>query len=329
MVRADAVSSLRDELAANRDKQAEIERSLTAAVEALGRHLVNLEIDAGFADLTPRIRRGRTIRSNLDDVEEDIRWLDQVEREYAEHRADLVRTEREAQRLVDRLEDEINALGEHGLERIDDEGAPAPLRERLRGFLEEASLPVVSAKDEDDEPSSDAASDTPSDARTDLQSRAGDIARAGPSTRLGWRLLRANSDLSWCTDPDLRGRIGDLKATVVRLLELERHQRFRTEGLRVFDEELQDIWGFETIEDMREDLLNQRDEMREHIVAIDAEIGEMFNTHRLHDRVDDSFVKASRGRIKRYHVRINELKLRRRAILLELRNADADVVDVE
>ncbi len=315
MVKTKAVNRAREALAAGRAKQAEIEGNLAAIIASLGCHVVNLELDAGFADLVPRIRRGRTLRSNLDDVEEDIRWLDAVEHEYAEHREDLARTEREAQRLVDRLGDDIDGLGTHGLERIDDEGAPTPLRERLRGFLEEATLPTVDAEE-------DSSDDAPKpDARDTLRSRAGDVARAGPATRLGWRLLRANSDLSWCTDPELRARIGDLKATVVRLLELERHQRFRAEGLRVFDEELEDIWGFETIEDMREDLLNQRDEMREHIAAIDAEIGELFNTHRLHDRVEDSFVRASRRRIKRYHVRINELKLERRTLLLELREA--------
>jgi hypothetical protein len=88
---------------------------------------------------------------------------------------------------------------------------------------------------------------------------------------------------------------------------------------------MRDSWGYENIAAMVEDLERQREQMRESIDGFYLEIGTIFNTHRLHDYVQDSFVKSCRRRIKRLHVRTNELRLRQRDLLRALKHDQADV----
>lgn len=308
-------AELRKELRQNRQRVSAIERDEAAVIYDLGRHVSNLSLDAGYDELAGIIRKSATLRQNLVELEDELTWLGKVASEHVVMKGDLDATTREAKALFETLETTIVELGAHASRLHEAEDSADDLREFLAELIEH-----------DDEWRPAAVDDVP-DARAGIRKRLRSLKERfepkvdptrGLYPRIGWRLLRGALD-DRLSDPELRQEITAAKKGIARLLELERHQRFREESLAEFDTEMKDTWGYASIDGMIVDYENQRDEMRERLDALYVEIGAVFNTHRLHDYVEDSFVSACRRRIKRFHVRGNELRLRQRDIVRALK----------
>jgi hypothetical protein len=303
-----------------RRKIARLDADTERALHELGRHLANLRIDGGFAEITDLIEKAGTMRSALRDLEAELDHTQRLAEDYRVFRRELQETRRQSRALYARLEREIGEIGRRSLEyyrRLEDPG-------RFRACFEE----VLNAPGAAEAPESEAKGGWPArlqSLRRALEGRAAQRRRKDEREsvfpRLGWRLLKTDFDQH--VDGPLRALYESVRKNVVDLLELERHQKHREEGIEAFDREMREEWGHPDLESMRRDLERQRQEMQTGLDALYLHIGEMFNKHRLHNYVDDSFVAACRQRIKRFHVRTNAWKLKKKEILIALRGQGA------
>jgi len=315
---------LKRELKTNREKVARLEKDTQEALYDLGRHLANLRLDGGYAELRDLIEKTDNLRASLKETEQELAYASKLGKEYKSFRKELVDTRREAKRLFKTVEKQVTEIGKRSHEAYPHMKNPG----RFRSYFEDAS-----PEDGGGAPGSSESEDDPRNGilgrlrslRRVLDPRAEERREAewrkNRYPRVGWQLLKTDFDKS--VDGKLRGLFETVRKNLVSLLELERHQKNREEGLTAFDREMKEEWGYPDINAMQKDLERQRAEMTENMDRLYLNIGDIFNKHRLHNYVEDSFVTACRARIKRYHVRINELKLRQKDILLELKKESA------
>ena len=319
--------ALKQEIKVNRDKVARLGVDIQDALYDLGRHLANLRIDGGFAEIGDLIERADNLRASLKEIDREIADAGQLADDYRLFRQDLDQTRRDIKVMSARVERQISTLGEGAFEVHQKGKVPA----RYAAFFTE-----VLGKDGSGVESPDPGTGAGNEAqegflgrlrslrkRLDLRGggdRRTNDPRKSRYPRLGWRLLKTDFFEDRKTDGALRELFHEVRKNLVQVMELERHQKHRVEGLAAFDREMKGEWGFPDIESMRRELERQRSEMLSSVDALYGNIGTLFNDHRLHNYVDDSFVAASRRRVKRFHVRVNQLKLRQKEILLALKN---------
>lgn len=312
---------LKRELKANLEKVARLEQDTQEALYDLGRHLANLRIDGGYAELRDLIEKTDNLRESLKETEQEIAYANKLSQEYRAFRKELNDTRREAKTLFRTVEKQVREIGKRSHEAYPRLENP----ERFRAYFEDVSGDdrggAVGSSDAEDDPRNGILGRLRSlrrvlDPRGEERRQA--ESRKNRYPRIGWQLLKTDFDKS--VDGELRGLFETVRKNLVSLLELERHQKHREEGLEAFDREMKKEWGYPDLDAMRKDLDRQRLEMQQSLDQLYSNIGDIFNTHRLHNYVDDSFVAACRTRIKRFHVRMNELKLRQKDIMLELKD---------
>jgi len=314
---------LKKEVKANQERIAALETETREALYDLGRHLANLGLDGGYAEIGDLIQKAQNLMATLRDTKQELDYTRKLQEDYKAFKKDIDGTRVEVKRLSSLAERQIGQLGEQAYEVFQDPNCPAGYRSRFEMLLKGEEMP--SDLEADDELNGNGGLlGRLKSLRHLLDPRS--MERHHASRRmnrfagLGWKLLKA--DFEDHAEGDLRRFFETVKQNLMSLLEQERHLRDRRAGLAAFDREMKKEWGYKNLEAMARDLDQQRAGLQERVDAIHSRIGSIFNDHRLHNYVDDSFVRACRQRIKRFHVRINQLKFRQKDLVLELKNPD-------
>lgn len=314
---------LKKEVKANQEKIAALETETREAIYDLGRHLANLGLDGGYAEIGDLIQKAQNLMATLRDTVQELEYTRKLQEDYKAFRKDLDGTRIEVKRLSSLAERQIGQLGEQAYDAFQAPDCPAGYRSRFETLFKGEEMPSIPDADDEANGNSGLLGRLKSlrhllDPRSMERRHAS--RRMNQYTGLGWKLLKA--DFEDHAVGDLRRFFETVKQNLMNLLEQERHLRARREGLAAFDREIKKEWGYKNLEAMALDLDHQRARLQERVDALHSRIGGIFNDHRLHNYVDDSFVRACRQRIKRFHVRINQLKFRQKDLVIELKDQD-------